>query len=77
MCSGTEQILTVLSDLWQVNPLSDGADRLAPAAQNLGSGGLVLCVRSNAPIHRRLYALLPRKRCVSLGYERRCGARQG
>ena len=30
-----------VSELWQVNPRSDGADRPAPAAQNLGVGLLV------------------------------------
>jgi hypothetical protein len=41
MCSGTGIISTALSSLLHVSPRCDGADRPAPAAQNLGVGLLV------------------------------------
>jgi hypothetical protein len=54
MYSGAKLIITALSALWHVNPRSDGADRPAPAAQNLDVGLLAtalahLHVRNLAP----------------------------
>jgi hypothetical protein len=41
---------TAVSALWQVSPRSDGADRPAPAARNLGVGLLVTAL-AHLPCH--------------------------
>jgi hypothetical protein len=38
LCVG---LITALSQLWQISPRSDGADRPAPAAKDLGVGLLI------------------------------------
>jgi hypothetical protein len=57
--SGTGLILTAVPALWQVSSRSDGADRPAHAAQNLGVGLLVTAL-AHLPCHLHMLNLARR-----------------